>query len=56
MSIVFSTNFKVYKKNPIHKAAQVEWVAWAFIEFWRRLKILREPDWSIVNRFNQYLR
>ena len=56
MSIVFSTNFKVCKKNPKHKATRAEWVVWAFIEFGRRLKILREPDWTIVNRFAQYLR
>ena len=52
---MFSMNFKVYAKNPVYEAAQTEWFAWAFIEFWRKLKILREPDCSIVNRFVQNL-
>ena len=47
MSIVFSKNFKVYTKNPVHKAALAGWDAWAFLEFWRRFKILREPDWIL---------
>ena len=56
MPIVFSMNFKVCTKNLVYKVALAEWFAWALLEFWRRFKVLREPDCSIVIIFAQNLR
>lgn len=49
LPIMFSMNFRVYAKNPVHRAVQAEWIAQAFIGFWNNFKVLCELDWSILN-------